>query len=171
MYINERRNPRQGMLLRLGLLAGVLLASGVLLAPAADHRDGPIFVNTPANDLGPEDIEAATRKLAEKHGATVQATVGDALLEKNFPILHERMRGVASAFGQRLEDDAYNHSGLGFAELRAGWEMGNPPRPEDLLERWPGDAAKDLDSASILFEDYLQRRRQSPRSEPDDDHY
>src|SRR5205807_8507111 len=30
------------------------------------------------------------------------------------------MRGVASAFGQRLEDDAYNHSGLGFAELRAG---------------------------------------------------
>src|SRR5947199_1025431 len=49
MYINERRNPRQGMLLRLGLLAGVLLASGVLLAPAADHRDGPIFVNTPAN--------------------------------------------------------------------------------------------------------------------------
>src|ERR1700730_3772002 len=53
------------------------------------------------------------------------------------------------------------------AALRACGERGNPPRPEDLLERWPGDAAKDLDSASILFEDYLQRRRQSPRSEPD----
>jgi hypothetical protein len=46
MHMNERRKPQQGMLLRLGLLAGVMLTSGVLLAPAADHRDGPIFVNT-----------------------------------------------------------------------------------------------------------------------------
>src|SRR5947208_11733951 len=41
-------------------------------------------------------------------------------IEKNFPILHERMRGVAAAFEQRLEDDTYNHSGLDFSELRAG---------------------------------------------------
>src|SRR4030088_1959371 len=48
------------------------------------------------------------------------------------------------------------------AELRAGWDLGAPPRPEDLLERWPGDPAKDLDAASVLFEDYLQRRQQTP---------
>src|SRR5437879_8083162 len=45
------------------------------------------------------------------------------------------------------------------AELRAGWEVGNPPRPEELLERWPGDPAEDRDAASVLFEDYLQRRQ------------
>jgi serine/threonine protein kinase/Tfp pilus assembly protein PilF len=44
------------------------------------------------------------------------------------------------------------------AELRAGWKEGNPPRPEDLLARWPGDPSQDLDTASLLFEDYLQRR-------------
>src|SRR5579884_2680988 len=41
----------------LGLGAFLLLLAGgsLLLAPAADHRDGPIFANTPANgrpDLG-----------------------------------------------------------------------------------------------------------------------
>jgi hypothetical protein len=33
-------------------------------------------------------------------------------LEKNYPIMLDRMRGVAGAFGRRLEDDAWNFSGL-----------------------------------------------------------
>lgn len=32
--------------------------------------------------------------------------------EKNYPILHDRMRGVAAAFGKRLDDDGWNFSGL-----------------------------------------------------------
>jgi len=40
--------------------------------------------------------------------------------EKNDPILYERMRGVAAAFGRPLEDDAFEYSMLGFTDLRAG---------------------------------------------------
>jgi serine/threonine protein kinase/Tfp pilus assembly protein PilF len=44
------------------------------------------------------------------------------------------------------------------ADLDTGWEAGQPVRPEDLLTRWPGDAQADPDVASLLFEDYCQRR-------------
>lgn len=40
-------------------------------------------------------------------------------IEKNYPILYDRMRGVASAYGQRLEDDAWNYSWLMVTELKA----------------------------------------------------
>src|SRR5207249_735661 len=33
-------------------------------------------------------------------------------IEKNYPILHDRMRGVAAAVGGRLDDDSRNFSGL-----------------------------------------------------------
>jgi hypothetical protein len=35
-------------------------------------------------------------------------------LERNFPFLLERMRGVASAFGQRIDDDALDFNGLSY---------------------------------------------------------
>jgi hypothetical protein len=41
-------------------------------------------------------------------------------IERNYPILYERMRGAASAFGGRLEDDAWNWSEFGFTDLRPG---------------------------------------------------
>jgi hypothetical protein len=50
-------------------------------------------------------------------------------IERNYPILYDRMRGAASAFGKRLEDDAWNWSELAFVELRAGCSvMYLPPR-------------------------------------------
>ena len=44
------------------------IADGVTLA-----RD---LVNTPANDMGPAQLEEAARKLAERHGAAVSSIVG-----------------------------------------------------------------------------------------------
>jgi hypothetical protein len=41
-------------------------------------------------------------------------------IEKHYPALHDRMRGVAAAFGRRLDDDAWNFSGLGLVPLGAG---------------------------------------------------
>jgi serine/threonine protein kinase len=46
------------------------------------------------------------------------------------------------------------------AELRASWEEGQPIPPEDLLNRWPANAQDDPDVASLLCEDYWQRRQQ-----------
>ncbi len=45
---------------------------------------GRDLINTPANDLGPAELEQAARKLARGHGAKFKVITGDALLKKNF---------------------------------------------------------------------------------------
>ena len=55
------------------------------------------LINTPANDLGPDALEAAVRKLGKKYNAKVTAIRGDALLTKNFPMIHAVGRASASA--------------------------------------------------------------------------
>jgi leucyl aminopeptidase len=56
------------------------IVEGVFLA-----RD---LINTPANDMGPPELEAAARSLAARHNATLRAIVGDRLVEENFPLVH-----------------------------------------------------------------------------------
>jgi leucyl aminopeptidase len=65
------------------------IVEGVTLA-----RD---LINTPANDMGPAQLEQAARKLAARHSATINAVVGDALLEQNFPLIHAVGRAAAAA--------------------------------------------------------------------------
>jgi serine/threonine protein kinase/tetratricopeptide (TPR) repeat protein len=48
-------------------------------------------------------------------------------------------------------------------EQRAGWDQGKPVKPEDLLPRWPNDPQGDPDVASLLLEDFLQRRQRGER--------
>ena len=69
------------------------IAEGVALA-----RD---LINTPANDLGPDELEAAARKLAAAHGAKVHVTNG-AKLAKEFPLIHAV--GMSSPRAPRLID-------------------------------------------------------------------
>jgi leucyl aminopeptidase len=56
------------------------IADGMSLA-----RD---LINTPTNDMGPADLEAATRTLAKQHGAKFRSVVGDELHRQNFPLIH-----------------------------------------------------------------------------------
>jgi leucyl aminopeptidase len=70
---------------------------------------GRDLVNTPANDLGPDGIEAAARALAERHGAAIHVIVGDDLLTKNFPMVHAV--GRASAVPPRLIDLTWGDPG------------------------------------------------------------
>jgi len=46
------------------------------------------LVNTPASDMGPEELAAAARGLAERHGADFRVVVDEALLAENFPAIH-----------------------------------------------------------------------------------
>jgi leucyl aminopeptidase len=46
------------------------------------------LINTPANDMGPAELEDAARALAARHGASVRAVVGDDLLAENLPLVH-----------------------------------------------------------------------------------
>lgn len=60
------------------------------------------LVNTPANELGPGEIEATIRGLATECGATVTSIVGDDLIARNFPMIHAV--GRASTRAPRLVD-------------------------------------------------------------------
>jgi len=51
---------------------------------------GRDMVNTPANDMGPLQIETIAREIAEQYGATIAVVTGDALLEADthYPAVH-----------------------------------------------------------------------------------
>ncbi len=55
------------------------------------------LINTPAEEMGPEQLEAAIRAVAETHGARVETIQGAALLEHNYPLVHWVGRAAASA--------------------------------------------------------------------------
>jgi leucyl aminopeptidase len=46
------------------------------------------LVNTPTEDMGPEQLEAVAQRLAEAYGGSSRAIVGEALLQQNFPAIH-----------------------------------------------------------------------------------
>ncbi|MFM9849345.1 MAG: leucyl aminopeptidase family protein [Hyphomicrobiaceae bacterium] len=87
-------------------IAALKVSKGVDLERVANTVEavwlGRDLINTPANDMGPEELEAAARTLAKRHGAKVTAVVGDDLLKKNFPLIHGV--GRASPRAPRLID-------------------------------------------------------------------
>lgn len=60
------------------------------------------LINTPANDMGPAEIESAAQVLAETYQADVTVMTGDELLENNYPMIYAV--GKASSRAPRLID-------------------------------------------------------------------
>ena len=96
-------------------------ASGVRLVPpdgidAADvtrmaeaaclARD---LINTPSNDMGPEQLAQAAQDLARRYGADFTCIVGDDLVRQNFPLIHAV--GMASTRAPRLIDFSWGDPG------------------------------------------------------------
>ncbi len=69
---------------------------------------GRDLINTPASDLGPDELEVAARDLAQRHGADVSVVIGDELLVQNFPLIHAV--GRASTRAPRLIDLRWGRS-------------------------------------------------------------
>ena len=67
------------------------------------------LINTPASDMGPPDLEAAARALAEAFGAEIAVITGEALLEQNFPMIHAVGRAADRA--PRLLDMRWGAAG------------------------------------------------------------
>jgi leucyl aminopeptidase len=63
---------------------------------------GRDLVNTPANDMGPDALEAAAREVARRCGARIRVISGEGLLRKNFPLIHAV--GRAASQPPRLVD-------------------------------------------------------------------
>jgi leucyl aminopeptidase len=55
------------------------------------------LVNTPAEDMGPDALEAAARDLAAAHGANVTVITGDELIAQGYPMVHAVGRAAAKA--------------------------------------------------------------------------
>jgi leucyl aminopeptidase len=55
------------------------------------------WINTPAQDLGPAELAAATHRLAERHQAAYREWVGEDLLAANFPAIHAVGRASTAA--------------------------------------------------------------------------
>src|SRR6202522_1342767 len=63
------------------------------------------WINTPAQDLGPVQLAAAARRLAERHQAAYREWEGESLLATNFPAIHAV--GRASGEAPRLVELRY----------------------------------------------------------------
>lgn len=60
------------------------------------------MVNTPANDMGPAEMEAIARDLAKAHSATISVITGDDLLSQNYPAIHAVGRAADPARAPRM---------------------------------------------------------------------
>jgi leucyl aminopeptidase len=83
-----------------------LLAEGVDVAElthiahaCALARD---MVNTPANDMGPLQLETIAREIAEQHSAQITVITGEGLLEANYPAVHAVGRAADPARAPRM---------------------------------------------------------------------
>ncbi len=86
---------------------GKTLAAKLALPQGVDGKEvsriaeavflGRDLINTPANDMGPEELADAVRGLAKKHGAKFTVVAGDALLKQNYPLIHAVGKGSARA--------------------------------------------------------------------------
>ncbi|MTH33541.1 leucyl aminopeptidase family protein [Paracoccus limosus] len=124
----------------------IAMAAGEFLA-----RD---LINTPASDMGPEDLERAARALAERHGATISVIRGEELLTQNFPMIHAV--GRAGAQAPRLIDLRFPGEGPALTLVGKGvcFDTGGldikPAASMGLMKKDMGGAANVLGLAEML---------------------
>ena len=83
------------------LLTGEVKAIAPALAEAGATGWVRDLVNTPAEDMGPAELEAAAEGLAKAHRAELRLTRGDAL-EREFPMVHSVGRAAARSHAPRM---------------------------------------------------------------------
>ena len=93
-YLDGKKTAKSGSCARLVCPDGVDRSS--LLARADAVMLGRDLINTPAEDMGPSQLEAAMREVARQFKAAVTVTRG-AVLEKKFPLIHTVGRAADDA--------------------------------------------------------------------------
>jgi leucyl aminopeptidase len=120
------------------------------------------LVNTPASDMGPDELESAARGVARAHRAKLSVTVGKAL-EKGFPMIHAV--GRASPRAPRLLDFTWGPArapkvtlvGKGVCFDTGGLDI-KPSTGMALMKKDMGGAANVLGLARMIMEAGLKVR-------------
>jgi len=108
-YRFDRYRPGQTVPAPALLKAPAGVDAARLLAMAAGEYLTRDLVNTPANDLGAQELEEAFLALAARFGATTEVIRGDDLLARNLPLIHAV--GCASERAPRLLALAWGSTG------------------------------------------------------------
>jgi leucyl aminopeptidase len=69
------------------------------------------MVNTPANDMGPLQIETIAREIAGQYGARIEVVAGDALLDANYPAVHAVGRAAVAGRAPRFVEIRWGEAG------------------------------------------------------------
>jgi len=126
---------------------------GIILDGVKLARD---LINTPANDLGPEELSQAVADMFKTHGGTGRIVVGDDLLEENLPMVHAV--GRASTRAPRLADFTWGAEadpkvtlvGKGVIFDTGGLNL-KPGSSMALMKKDMGGAANVLGLASMIM--------------------
>ena len=115
------------------------------------------LVNTPAEDMGPAELEAVAERLAKEHGAKVKVTRGDAL-EQEFPLVHAVGRAAERKHAPRMIELAWGDAkapklaivGKGVCFDSGGLDIKNASGMA-LMKKDMGGAAHALALASLIM--------------------
>jgi len=118
---------------------------------------GRDLIATPANDLGPAELEEAVLGLAARHGATARSVVGEDLLAQNLPMVHAV--GRASSRAPRLVEFSWGEAtspkvtlvGKGVVFDTGGLNI-KPDASMLLMKKDMGGAASVLACASMIMQ-------------------
>ncbi|MET1413664.1 leucyl aminopeptidase family protein [Roseibium sp. HPY-6] len=121
------------------------------------------LINTPANDLGPEELAAAVGDLFNRHGGTGSIIVGEELLKENFPMVHAV--GRASSRAPRLADFTWGNAddpkvtlvGKGVIFDTGGLNL-KPGNSMSLMKKDMGGAGNVLGLAAMIMASELPVR-------------
>ena len=160
---DDRQDEQEGAAPEARLICPAVLDRQAVLRVAHGVALTRDLVNTPANDMGPAELEAAARRLADHHGAACTAIVGDDLLEAGFPMIHAV--GRASTGAPRLIDLAWGDSGdpkltlvgKGVVFDTGGLDL-KPSQAMRLMKKDMGGAANVLGLAHMIMDARLPVR-------------
>lgn len=153
-YRFDRYLQPPGKVSRLGVGSDVDLDRiGIILDGVQLARD---LINTPANDLGPEELAAAVQNLFQAHGGSGRVVVGEDLLKEDFPMVHAV--GRASSRAPRLADFTWGRDtdpkvtlvGKGVIFDTGGLNL-KPGNSMTLMKKDMGGAANVLGLASMIM--------------------
>jgi leucyl aminopeptidase len=127
---------------------------------AALARD---LINTPSNNMGPEELAQAAEQLAQRFGASFNCVIGEDLRQQNFPLIHAV--GMASPRAPRLIDFTWGDPshpkvtlvGKGVCFDTGGLDL-KPSSSMLLMKKDMGGAANVLALAQMVMDAGLKLR-------------